>query len=101
MRCPQCSVENRETARFCSECGARIQRVCTCGATLEPTSKFCDSCGTSVSSLKVPGFGSPDTYTPTHLADRILTSKIALEGERKHVTVLFAYLKGSMALIAD
>jgi class 3 adenylate cyclase len=68
---------------------------------LEPTSKFCDSCGASVSSVGVLEFGSPDTYTPKHLADRILASKIALEGERKHVTVLFADLKGSMALIAD
>ena len=46
-------------------------------------------------------FASPDSYTPKHLADRILTSKAALEGERKQVTVLFADLKGSMELLAD
>ena len=40
-------------------------------------------------------------YTPTHLAEKILTSKSALEGERKQVTVLFADLKGSMELLAD
>src|SRR5438552_13417315 len=44
---------------------------------------------------------SPEAYTPKHLAERILTTKAALEGERKHVTVLFADLKGSMELIAD
>jgi class 3 adenylate cyclase/tetratricopeptide (TPR) repeat protein len=44
---------------------------------------------------------SPETYTPTHLAERILTAKAALEGERKQVTVLFADLKGSMELLAD
>src|SRR5262249_21634348 len=44
---------------------------------------------------------SPETYTPKHLAEKILTSKAALEGERKHVTVLFADLKGSMELLAD
>src|SRR5438093_5752 len=44
---------------------------------------------------------SPQTYTPAHLAEKILTSKIALEGERKQVTVLFADLKGSMELLAD
>src|SRR5918996_3220216 len=43
----------------------------------------------------------PLTYTPTHLAEKILTSRGALEGERKHVTVLFADLKGSMELLAD
>ena len=44
---------------------------------------------------------SPEAYTPKHLAERILTAKAALEGERKQVTVLFADLKGSMELLAD
>jgi class 3 adenylate cyclase len=48
-----------------------------------------------------PRFGSPETYTPRHLAEKILTSKSALEGERKQVTVLFADMKGSMELLAD
>src|SRR5262252_8538018 len=46
-------------------------------------------------------FSSPESYTPKNLAERILTSKSALEGERKQVTVLFADLKGSMELLAD
>jgi class 3 adenylate cyclase/tetratricopeptide (TPR) repeat protein len=46
-------------------------------------------------------FASPRSYTPKHLAEKILTSKAALEGERKQVTVLFADLKGSMELLAD
>ena len=46
-------------------------------------------------------FAAPAIYTPKHLAERILTSKAALEGERKQVTVLFADLKGSMELLAD
>src|SRR5689334_7507702 len=44
---------------------------------------------------------SPASYTPSHLAEKILSSKAALEGERKLVTVLFADLKGSMELLAD
>ena len=44
---------------------------------------------------------APDSYTPKHLAERIINSKAALEGERKQVTVLFADLKGSMELLAD
>ncbi|MDH3446142.1 MAG: AAA family ATPase, partial [Deltaproteobacteria bacterium] len=44
---------------------------------------------------------SPEFYTPKHLAEKILTSKSALEGERKQVTVLFADMKGSMELLAD
>ena len=44
---------------------------------------------------------APLTYTPPHLAEKILTSRSAIEGERKQVTVLFADLKGSMELLAD
>ena len=44
---------------------------------------------------------APLAYTPGHLAEKILTSRSALEGERKQVTVLFADLKGSMELLAD
>jgi len=46
-------------------------------------------------------FRDPQSYIPKHLADRILTSKAALEGERKHVTVLFSDVKGSLELLAD
>jgi len=48
-----------------------------------------------------PRFSAPDAYTPQHLAERILTSRAAIEGERKQVTVLFADLKGSMELLVD
>jgi len=46
-------------------------------------------------------FGTPETYTPNYLAEKILNSRAALEGERKQVTVLFADLKASMELLAD
>src|SRR5213075_236416 len=54
-----------------------------------------------LASAKRERFSSPEAYTPKHLAERILTSRSALEGERKQVTVLFADLKGSMELLAD
>src|SRR5215510_3183908 len=44
---------------------------------------------------------APLTYTPPYLAEKILTSRSALEGERKLITVLFADLKGSMEVLAD
>src|SRR5262249_29899843 len=44
---------------------------------------------------------APLAYTPAYLAEKILTSRTALEGERKQVTVLFADLKGSMELLAE
>jgi hypothetical protein len=76
-----------------------------CGRQLSPTAKFCPGCaqptGLAPQAKAAPRFTSPNSYIPKHLAERILTSKAALEGERKQVTVLFADLKGSMELLAD
>jgi class 3 adenylate cyclase/tetratricopeptide (TPR) repeat protein len=104
MKCPRCQHENPTGSSFCLECGARLGHTCgSCGTDLPAGSKFCNKCGTAVSSPAAgqSRFTSPETYTPKHLAEKILTSKGALEGERKQVTVLFADLKGSMELLAD
>jgi class 3 adenylate cyclase len=66
-------------ARFCLECGKPV------AASQDETSRF----------------GSPESYTPRHLAERILATKESLAGERKQVTVLFADIKGSTELIAE
>src|SRR5713101_10046118 len=101
MLCPQCSHENPATARFCNGCGRALEAVCTgCGQANLPASRFCNGCGQPLDGAAVPG-RTPASYTPKHLAEKILTSKSALEGERKRVTVLFADLKGSMELLAD
>jgi ribosomal protein L40E len=101
MRCPRCHAENRDSARFCRECGATLPVVCPgCGARLEPGSKFCDGCGSPLAASHAAGeatsrFRTPEAYTPKHLAERILTSRAALEGERKQVTVLFVDVRAS------
>ncbi len=105
MKCPRCQAENREGRRFCAECGASLAVACSsCGFSNEPGEKFCGGCGQALevaaAPVPAPKFASPQTYTPKHLAEKILTSKSALEGERKQVTVLFADLKGSMELLA-
>src|SRR6266446_3917939 len=74
MKCPRCQHDTPPQAQFCLECGEPVASQ----ATAERR------------------FTSPESYTPKHLAEKILTSKAALEGERKQVTVLFADLKGSM-----
>ena len=104
MQCPRCQQENSPQAKFCLECAAPLARSCSkCGTQLPPSAKFCLECAhpVAVTQGSQHRFASPESYTPKHLAEKILTSKSALEGERKQVTVLFADLKGSMELLAD
>jgi class 3 adenylate cyclase/tetratricopeptide (TPR) repeat protein len=79
MTCPACGHSNRPSAKFCEECGTRLGRAAT----------------------PAPGVRDPRAYTPNHLAEKILTTRAALEGERKQVTVLFVDVKGSMHLAAQ
>ena len=105
MRCRHCQTENRPGAHFCRECGARLELVCpSCSAKVDLGSKFCDACGSSLAAIAGDSperFPSPQSYTPRHLAEKILTSRSAVEGERKQVTVLFADMKGSLEFMAD
>src|SRR5262249_40204968 len=93
---------HRDRARFCEACGSSLEDVRSCPrcAALNAAGQACcDSCGAMLSA-RAPGSPMPDAraYTPRHLAERILTSRAALEGERKHVTVLFADVVESMRL---
>lgn len=72
MTCAACGHANRETAKFCEECGHSLPAAASAR--------------------------DPRAYTPHHIAERILTSRAALEGERKQVTVLFADIQNSMQL---
>ena len=103
MKCPRCQQENPPQAKFCLECAAQLARRRTnCGIQLPAGAKFCFECATPVSApSSEPRFAAPEAYTPKHLAERIINSKAAMEGERKQVTVLFADLKGSIELLAD
>ena len=106
MQCLQCQHENREERRFCAECGAPLSQVCTaCEFMNEPGDKFCGGCGLSLNDTPSPSTSPvapvplsltstlpeqyPLSYTPQHVAEKILTSRRALEGELKQVTVLF------------
>ena len=102
MKCLRCQAETPTGGRFCGQCGASLVAGCaSCGANNPPDNKFCGQCGAPLDQHAEPRFHAPETYTPKHLAEKILTSRTALEGERKQVTVLFADLKGSMELLAD
>src|SRR5262245_30117162 len=108
MNCLQCQAQNPGDAVFCENCGSRLEVVCpNCGGATRLGAKFCKKCGqrlleaAPVELVTAGKFGSVEAYTPKHLAEKILTSKSMLEGERKQVTVLFADMKGSMELLAD
>jgi len=101
MKCPRCQHENPQGARFCEECAAALARTCSnCGTPLSATAKFCHACAHPVAAGEsTPArFASPEAYTPKHLAEKILTSKSTLEGERKQVTVLFVDVSGFTSL---
>jgi class 3 adenylate cyclase/tetratricopeptide (TPR) repeat protein len=108
MRCPRCHFDNPPTVNFCVECGARLEQHCPqCGAETQPTFKFCGQCGAALGAAPEPASERAPTektqvyrrqeakiqaYTPRHLAEKILTARSALEGERRQATVLFADL---------
>ena len=99
MTCPGCGHDNPEAARFCGGCGARLEVVCgSCRAANPPANRFCHACGGALQTASPGPFASPRAYTPKHLADKILTSASALEGERKQVTVLFVDVSGFTSL---
>ena len=98
MKCPKCQFENREDADFCLNCGEKFGIICPqCGRMLPSLAKFCDKCGQAFGELKAAppiDYSQPESYTPKFLADKILTTRSSIEGERKLVTVLFADVAG-------
>ncbi len=121
MLCSSCQAENPSGNRFCDQCGAPLEARCpSCGAALRPGVRFCGACGhrlteTPASSpaagpppappMAAPapspavGYRSPQaSYTPKHLAEKILKSRSAMEGDRRQVTVLFADVAGFTTL---
>jgi class 3 adenylate cyclase/tetratricopeptide (TPR) repeat protein len=94
MQCPNCQFENPVDAKFCNECGRKLELVCTqCNKTNPPGSKFCNECGHNLNGLIHPpalDYAEPQSYTPKYLAEKILKTRSSIEGERKIVTVFFA-----------
>ena len=94
MKCPKCQFENPETRKFCRECGVKLSLICPqCSAENLPDDKFCGECGLNFKEpedVSAIDYSKPQSYTPKFLADKILTTRSSIEGERKLVTVLFA-----------
>ena len=71
-----------------------------CRHTPPPSAKFCPECGQALTGRATSTAVTP-ARTPAHLAEKILSARGAIEGERKLVTVLFADLRGSLELLVD
>jgi class 3 adenylate cyclase len=100
MRCSKCGHDNRSGAKFCEECATPLPLACPkCGNEVSRTAKFCPECAHPLAAPAAqPRLASPESYTPKHLAERILTSRSAMEGEKKPVTVLFCDIVESSRL---
>jgi class 3 adenylate cyclase len=98
MHCTKCDADNRDTAKFCDKCGARLSPKCPfCSAENRPDARFCDSCGAALGAAAAL-VKQPDTPA-VRVTETVAPEKP--EGERKTVTALFADIKGSTELMAD
>ncbi len=107
MKCTKCGTENPDGAKFCNECGGKLEIVCPkCGTSNSPGSKFCNECGHNLAlapqappqpALKEQSLDDKlakiEKYLPTGLAEKILAQRGRIEGERRQVTVMFVDLK--------
>jgi len=115
MLCPLCQYDNPPGTPLCAQCGRAQTRICAnCGTELPAAAKFCLECGARQEGAEIQRPASPRAvaprdrrsadpraYTPNHLVERILTTRSAIEGERKQVTVLFVDVRGSLSMAEE
>jgi len=102
MKCPQCQSNNREGVNFCETCGASVTVICAnCNSRIPIDKAYCGECGHKLHNAETASaidFEKPYSYTPKFMADKILTTRSSLEGERKLVTVFFTDVAGFTTL---
>jgi class 3 adenylate cyclase len=108
VNCASCGASNEVDAVFCEDCGTSFRRECPlCGTSCSPRAKFCRKCRAPLGGDTVSKTSErdPRSYTPKHLAERILAERAAMDsrgaqdGERKTITALFADIKGSVEMM--
>lgn len=114
VSCPNCSTGNPDGARFCLQCGSRLELSCPqCGTELPPTARFCFNCGHKLGEERPPARGEPiepgqggdriqdsiQRLIPREFARKLEAARLdrAMEGERRVVTILFCDIQGSTA----
>ena len=108
MKCPKCQFENSEDAKFCNECGSKLEIACSeCGKINPLSNKFCSECGHKIiipaeQTSKELSFDEKlakiQRYLPKDLTQKILAQRDKIEGERKQVTVMFCDMEGFTSL---
>jgi class 3 adenylate cyclase len=109
MKCPKCQSENPESAKFCVECGGKLEIICPkCDFSNSASFKFCAKCGHN---LTLPSKPPPkdlsydekiekiQRYLPEGITEKILSQRDKIEGERKQVTVMFCDMEGFTPLV--
>jgi len=110
MKCPKCQFDNPEDAKFCNECGNKLEIACSsCGKINPVGSKFCNECGHKITVIspeqpsKELSFDEKlakiQRYLPKDLTQKILAQRDKIEGERKQVTVMFCDMEGFTSLV--
>ncbi len=109
MKCRKCHFENREKAKFCSNCGNKLEPLCQkCGNSNPSRSKFCDHCGHKLISLSPPVNGELSfdekldkiqRYLPKGLIEKVLSQRDKIEGEHRQVTVMFCDMESFTPLV--
>lgn len=98
MKCPKCLSENRQGAKFCNECGHKLELACPkCRNSNRPGSKFCDECGHDL----LKPFASTESPEPSKSFrefSKTTESTPLLEGERRQATIVFSDLSGYTAM---
>jgi class 3 adenylate cyclase/tetratricopeptide (TPR) repeat protein len=104
MKCQNCKSVNESEAKFCSQCGNKLDVPCSkCGKTNQPESKFCIECGHPLSDTAKPTskdltidekLAKIQKYLPGNITEKILSQRNRIEGERKQVSVLFTDMAG-------
>jgi len=108
MKCPKCQRENPDDAKFCNECGSKIEAICpSCGKINPPGSRFCNGCGGNITLPSAPirrdlsfdeKLSKIQKYLPKGITEKILSQRDRIEGERRQVTVMFCDMKGYTSL---
>ena len=90
----RCDNENQADARFCDGCGGSLSRACpACKAVARANARFCNQCGTAIGDMTPQAPAKPEPAKPAPAPPVV--------GQRKHVTILFADVRGSTELVRD